>query len=820
MRRLGLDPDSPTLRIGGLALVLAVMVACGADPDGDVLGDVEDITPEELEALRAENSVYEVGDISPAEEAGRREARVAEAEADIEARLVGQPELRDRLLFEVTSPNAVRTDDGNIQYALPGGPTLTLQGEGLQRLSLATSLQRLGEPATQSAMLDALLPIVPDGCRDLVPAQRPSDVDDLAALNASVARCWDDWRTLLAPFRGDETASRQRRGAPDYEGVNPGVCDNVVEVGLGDDGAAACVPSSQSAEIMLSHWQWLGHLPPVRNQVARGTCVAFATASALEYATSRRDGRDVDVSEQQLYAIGKFDLYGENFGDGLPLSSFYQDLDVGDWSIPLEDSWGYNPSWCREVGSIDGQGGYYVDSCLGYDDACSETAHQMDIVSSNGVSYFVRPGPGNEVLEITESVPLFYYFLPYLDFANAYVDAGWGVVAGLLLDEDFMDIGPTGLLVPSDPSDVAYHAVHVVRWIPNPSVAGGGTVVIKNSWGCGWGDSGYAYLTAEWFREHLTDLNAVRPRGVTLNTSPTLTVTSPAPTVTQSLSGLGNAFTLRASVADAEDGPDCCSVSWWSSMEGDLGVGVEREVVFVTAGTREVIATTRDSYGAITETTATTITLTNEGPDVRITRPPVPPTRRGERRRLGYRVPAGVPIRFSGEVSDPNQLAVDCSDQDWSFDIEGQRDPIGCRVLMTLIEGWVRVEYSAEDNGGEIGRDVRWVRAVDWTPLDDPWVQITTPPHDDWFISDPGDEIELTATAVSGLPGRHGEVAWTLIRNGNETSLGTGDTLHWTPSDDVPFSCGGSSAQLRATFTDDNATESDTIDIYVAYPVC
>ncbi|MEO0602204.1 MAG: hypothetical protein AAF211_12255, partial [Myxococcota bacterium] len=521
----------------------------------------------------------------------------------------------------------------------------------------------------------------------------------------------------------------------------------------------------------------------------------------------------VDLSEQQLYAYGKFDLYGEHFGDGLPISGFYEDLHASGWGIPLESSWGYNPSWCRED-----DGNQWFDSCLGYDDACSDTSHQLGLYTSEGQSYFYRPGPGNEVVQVAQTVPLHDWFIPKLDFANAYLDAGWGVVAGLAIDEAFMELGNGGDLSQDTPF-VAYHAVHVVRWLPTPSFSDGGLVMIKNSWGCGWGNGGYAFLSADWFLEHLTDLNAIRPAGVVLNVPPTLTITAPADDVTQGLSPFGNPFQLSATTSDVEDGDDCCAVSWWSSVDGPLGTGATIDIEFTTPGTRVVFATTRDSYGAVTGAT-TSITLTNQGPDVGITRP-ARPARGGGGLRVGQRVPADVPIRFAGEASDPNQLQVSCFDRNWSFGIEGERAAIGCDVERSLEPGWYRVENFVEDDGGAVGSDVRWFRAVPWTEQDAPWVQITSPRPSETFLADPFATLELRATAVSGLAEGIETVRWSLERDfGAPVPLGEGAVLSWTPSDDVGFTCGGTAATLRVEASDGGGTRADTLDVYVSYPPC
>ena len=55
------------------------------------------------------------------------------------------------------------------------------------------------------------------------------------------------------------------------------------------------------------------------------------------------------------------------------------------------------------------------------------------------------------------------------------------------------------------------------------------------------------------------------------NAPPAVTITSPAAGATVTAGGLG--YLLHAQVTDLEDGSPCCSVSWSSDVDGDLGTG-------------------------------------------------------------------------------------------------------------------------------------------------------------------------------------------------------------------------------------------------------
>ncbi|MEM6925598.1 MAG: hypothetical protein AAF602_01620 [Myxococcota bacterium] len=795
-------------------MLVAILIGCSGSPEPYGVGTP--LTVDEFEALVEDYDVLPA-DVVPAEqEWAELEARVGEADAVIDAFLEEHPELRAQL--RPGEPTGPVLPDGTVRMPLPGTErSLVLHGPAVRTLEVAQGLREQDDPALLRRALADLLPVVPDHCRALGTSESAREALDLEGLRAerrAIGRCWDDWRTLVQPFAGDQRTPRGGAG-PLAQGEDEGSCEPY-PLGTGDGQDQWKASSCSPEDPWVAGWAHATHLSGLRNQAGRGTCVAFATASALEYTASRGAGRDLDVSEQYLYAVAKHDLFPNNYVDGLPTPLALDALQATQATIGMETIWGYNPSPCRE--ELDTPP-YYLQSCDDYGHpVCSDSVHQMRIVTGpDGESYRVRPKLGDLAVRVADRVPLFDILDPSgaFDSMAAYLDAGWGVVASIDVTEDFRQAGDDGFLPASDDTFVGTHAVHVLRWIPDAGAPGGGTVVLRNSWGCSWGDAGYGYVTAEWFRAHVNSLSAIRDDFVVRqNKAPDLSITAPATHVIEPLDPFGNDFVLQAEVSDREDGAACCEVSWWSSIDGDLGQGTQVELTVLSAGEQTVLATARDSHGAIAQDQVT-ITVTNAAPVPTIERPSWPVVRVDPTApppallRLGHRVPAGVPIAFSGRAIDPNEFGtLPCETFRW-FAKRVDIGLAGCSRTVALDPGWHRIRMTVADQDGGIGHTGRWVRAVDWTAFDRPFAQIVHPSHDG-VVLDPFMPIELEVTAVSGLRGLP-SVRWVVIDGDTEIAIGSGRTLSWTPADDLPVVSGGIVVQLRVEVTDGNGTATDRL---------
>ncbi len=111
------------------------------------------------------------------------------------------------------------------------------------------------------------------------------------------------------------------------------------------------------------------------------------------------------------------------------------------------------------------------------------------------------------------------------------------------------------------------------------------------------------------------------------NNPPQLRIVSPPDRSTLPASIVGVEFAAQAK--DFEDGTACCSVTWTSSVDGEIGTGTSFNYQFASPGPRRVTATVRDAQG-VSASAAVDLTITDAGPSVSIVRPtPSTPVYRG-----------------------------------------------------------------------------------------------------------------------------------------------------------------------------------------------
>ena len=277
----------------------------------------------------------------------------------------------------------------------------------------------------------------------------------------------------------------------------------------------------------------IGLITTIKNQGARGTCMAFAYTSALESLIARRRGTRMNLSEQYAY----YWLRGDDgvLGDGAGWGDFSDAISRARM-IPYETAWRYNPSPNRVRLPADTSKPIteFRNSCLNYpDQACSDTTAQAQLVcqggtnncawkpeyaAGGGVNSF-RPTRGNEVWASLGGMPF-----TDVNVTRAYrrnmmrsmLDRGDQLILGFTVDPAFDSIGANGQPNLSLMGGRARggHAVHIVGYVNTgtrtfnnvqyrvgPGTVNFGTLsfptgvwVIKNSWSCGFGDGGYAYL--------------------------------------------------------------------------------------------------------------------------------------------------------------------------------------------------------------------------------------------------------------------------------------------------------------------------------------
>lgn len=276
----------------------------------------------------------------------------------------------------------------------------------------------------------------------------------------------------------------------------------------------------------------IDQITTIKDQANRGTCMAFAYVSALESLIAEKSHKAVNLSEQFAY----YWLRGDDgiLGDGAGFGD-YDDAIGSHRLIPGENRWQYNPSWSRVT--LPGTPGkpvtQYKNSCTNYStgQACSDTTAQAQLVCEGGSSncawkpesntistYSFRPTQGQDIWNSLATMPFVNQ-----DVTRAYrryamrqmIDQGDQLIQLFGVDGAF-DHNTQGV---ADVSRLGQnyrggHGVHIVGYVNTgtktfnnvqykvgPVTVNLGNLtfptglwVIKNSWSCGFGDGGYAYL--------------------------------------------------------------------------------------------------------------------------------------------------------------------------------------------------------------------------------------------------------------------------------------------------------------------------------------
>jgi C1A family cysteine protease len=238
----------------------------------------------------------------------------------------------------------------------------------------------------------------------------------------------------------------------------------------------------------------------VVSQGERGSCVAFAVSAGVELLLDRA-GTPFDIGEQTTYLLGKdaCDEFDPDIWEG---GGLYPDVAIeGFATTPMklvgESTWPYNP---------------YDHDCTEYQDVypdatCSETEAQ------GGGPEGKEPDPryaDAEGVKIAEAHELY----ASLGRIKQALYRGYPVVIAINANSDFQ-VSTKKEGVVSWVFEVAScgascgHAILAVGYQDDPNVDGGGYLIVKNSWGEGWGDGGLAYATYEWVENSLFDAQAI-----------------------------------------------------------------------------------------------------------------------------------------------------------------------------------------------------------------------------------------------------------------------------------------------------------------------
>ena len=195
-------------------------------------------------------------------------------------------------------------------------------------------------------------------------------------------------------------------------------------------------------------------LPPVRDQLHRSTCLAFAVTTAHERARHANEA----FSEEALYWRAK--QADGNWDGGTTFDS--ANVALTQQGQPFATVWPYDPAI---------QDGQPYSPPPGCNPDCSWMTGTLQVVS------------------------------PTQEAVCAELSAGRLVALGLLLTDAFED-APNGDIStpPANAPTLGGHAVAAVGFDRNNR-----TVIIRNSWGDGWGAKGHANLPFDYFSKYVLD---------------------------------------------------------------------------------------------------------------------------------------------------------------------------------------------------------------------------------------------------------------------------------------------------------------------------
>lgn len=224
--------------------------------------------------------------------------------------------------------------------------------------------------------------------------------------------------------------------------------------------------------ILPGRWSWRSSMTPVRNQGGLGSCVGFACTALKEF----------------------------------------QEVHQRPWT-PFKDSSEMFVYWgAKEIDPWPGRQGTSIRCAL-------KVLAQKGLPPERGWPYLDRAAPGHT----PPTKPKWwsygvarwgkigaYYRLDSLQEVKEWLVSNGPVVAGVAVGTSFFtpqkhEGCPDGSFVEMPESTIGGHAILLVSY-NDLAVFPGGIFGFKNSWGLGWGDSGYGFFSDEYLLVHGFDL--------------------------------------------------------------------------------------------------------------------------------------------------------------------------------------------------------------------------------------------------------------------------------------------------------------------------
>lgn len=190
---------------------------------------------------------------------------------------------------------------------------------------------------------------------------------------------------------------------------------------------------------------------PVKNQLSKSTCVAHALASAVEILQHYDTGSREIISTSWFYGYRDATHYQE---EGMYISEALE--------------------MARKIGGVPKT---LMPDNLGYQESRNIIWQMEDVCLKSAVKYRIK-----NYAEISKK-----------DIMRGIYENISPVIIGMEIYESFLSVNSTGIL-PVPKKTEKYYGGHAVLCTGWTTINNDIYLVIKNSWGEGWGDNGYAYM--------------------------------------------------------------------------------------------------------------------------------------------------------------------------------------------------------------------------------------------------------------------------------------------------------------------------------------
>ena len=218
---------------------------------------------------------------------------------------------------------------------------------------------------------------------------------------------------------------------------------------------------------------------PVENQGMLGSCTAQAGAGVIEYYERKSFGRHTDASRLFLYKVTR-NLMKMNGDTGACLRTTMGAMVL--FGVPPEEYWSY------------------TDDEKGFDREPPAFCYAF-AQNYQTIKYFRHDPPGTKAEDL-------------LNKAKTYLSKGHPVMFGFTVYNSIEQADKTGKIPFPSPKEKIEggHAIVAVGYddkmkIKNRygKVETTGALLIRNSWGKGWGEEGYGWLPYEYIRKGLAE---------------------------------------------------------------------------------------------------------------------------------------------------------------------------------------------------------------------------------------------------------------------------------------------------------------------------